>query len=61
MLMGSFETLLARAMFARSIRVLGWQPGAPKSPGARFSEKKCPDFFFEIHRTSDTSRLSLTP
>ena len=31
-------------MFARSIKVSGWQPGAPKIPGARFSEKKCPDF-----------------
>ena len=52
------ESLLARAVLTRSIRVLGWQPGAPKIPGARFSEKKCPDFF-EIHRTSDTSRGSL--
>ena len=51
------ESLLARAVLTRSIRVLGWQPGAPKIPGARFSEKK-PDFF-EIHRTSDTSRGSL--
>ena len=36
--------LLAREMIARSIKVLGWQPRAPKNPGARFSEKKCPDF-----------------
>ena len=26
----STESLLARAVFARSIRELGWQPGAPK-------------------------------
>ena len=36
--------LLAREVIARSIKVLGWQPRAPKNPGARFSEKKCPDF-----------------
>ena len=36
----STEILLARAVFARSIKVLGWQPGVPKSPGARFSKKK---------------------
>ena len=53
MLMGSLETLPARAMFARSIKVSGWQPGAPQSPVARFSEKK--RLFFEIHRTSNTS------
>ena len=34
------ESLLAEAVLTRSIRVLGWQPGAPKIPGARFSEKK---------------------
>ena len=28
--MDSTERLLARAEFARSIKVLGWQPGAPK-------------------------------
>ena len=39
MLMGSLETLPARAMFARSIKVSGWQPGAPQSPVAQFSEK----------------------
>ena len=27
---GSKEVLIARAVFARSINVLGWQPGAPK-------------------------------
>ena len=31
LLMGSTEPLLARAVFARSIEVFGWQPGAPKS------------------------------
>ena len=38
--MVSIESLLASAVFARSIKVLGWQPGAPKSPGAGFSKKK---------------------
>ena len=38
--MVSMEFLLASAVFARSIKVLGWQPGAPKIPGTRFSEKK---------------------
>ena len=42
--MVSTELLLATSIFARSIKVLGWQSGAPKIPGARFSEKKCPDF-----------------
>ena len=42
--MVSTESLLARSVFTRSIRVLGWQPGAPKIPGARFFEKKYPDF-----------------
>ena len=59
MLMGSLETLPARAMFARSIKVSGWQPGAPQSPVARFSEKKNV-LFFEIHRTSNTSMGSAT-
>ena len=40
----STEPLLAISVFARSIKVLGWQSGAPKITGARFSEKKCPDF-----------------
>ena len=34
------ESLLAGAVFTRSIKVFGWQPGAPKIPGTRFSEKK---------------------
>ena len=36
---GFTEPLWARAVFRRSIRVLGWQPWAPKLTGARFSEK----------------------
>ena len=57
--MVSTETLLARAVFTRLIRVLGWQPGAPKFREHEFP-KKNPDFFFEIHRTSDTSMGSLS-
>ena len=52
--MGSTELFLAGAMFARSNKVSGWQPGAPKSREHDFPKKKCPDFF-EIHRTSETS------
>ena len=37
--MVSTKFLLARAVFTRLIRVLGWQPGTPKTPGAQFSEK----------------------
>ena len=37
--------------------MLGWQPGAPKSPGAQFSKKK--RLTFEIHRTSETSMDSV--
>ena len=33
------ESLLARAVFTRSIKVLGWESGAPKIPGAQFSQK----------------------
>ena len=40
MLMGSFETLLAGAAFGRSIKVFGWQPGAPKSREHDFPKKK---------------------
>ena len=32
--------LLARAVFTRSVKVLGWQPGAPKSPEQDFPKKK---------------------
>ena len=42
--MVSTEHLLARSIFTRSIKVLGWESGAPKIPGAQFSQKKCPDF-----------------
>ena len=50
--MVSTEAVPARAVFARSIKMLGWQPGAPK-----FREHDLPKktYFFEIHRTSDTS------
>ena len=37
------EPLLARAVFVKSIKVLGWQPGAPKSREHDFP-KKCPNF-----------------
>ena len=50
---GSTGSLLVRAMFARSIKVHGLQPGAPKSREHDFPKKKRP--FFEIHRTSDSS------
>ena len=42
--MGSLKTLVARAMFARSIQVSGWQPGAPKPREHDFPKKKRPDF-----------------
>ena len=51
--MVSTEALLTRAMFAKSIKGLGWQLGAPKSREHDFP-KKCPNFF-GIHRSSDTS------
>ena len=38
--MGFKELLLARAVFPRSIKVIGWQPGAPKSREHVFPEKK---------------------
>ena len=34
------EPLLARAVFAGSNKVLGWQPGAPKSREHDFPKKK---------------------
>ena len=49
--------LLVRAVIARSIIVLGWHTGH-KIPRVRLSEKKPPDFF-ENHRTSDTSLVSV--
>ena len=51
------ESLLARAVFTRLNRVLGWQPGAPKPREQDFPEKSC--FLFEILRTSDTSLVSV--
>ena len=40
--MGFMEPLLARAEFTRSIRVLGWQPAAPKPREHDFPKKKRP-------------------
>ena len=37
--MGYTEPLLARAVFAKSIKVLGWQPGAPKFREHDFPKK----------------------
>ena len=37
--MVSTESLLARAVFTRSIRELGWQPGAPKPREHDFTKK----------------------
>ena len=55
----SKDPLLASAVFARSIKVFGWQPGAPKFREHDFPKKKsC--FFFEFHRTSDTSMGSVS-
>ena len=56
--MGFMERLLASAEFTRSIRVLGWQPGAPKPLEHEFPKKT--SYFFEIHRTSDTSMGSVS-
>ena len=50
------ELLRATSVFARSIKVLGWQPGSPKSLEHEFPKKNVPNFF-EIHRTSDTSMV----
>ena len=47
------ESLVARANFTRSIKLLGWKPGAPKSREHEFPKKKRPTF--EIHRNSDAS------
>ena len=43
--MVSTEPLLARSIFTGSIKVLGWESGAPKIPGAQFSQKKNVLFF----------------
>ena len=42
--MGFTETLLARAVFAKSIKVIGWQAGAPTSREHDFPKKKRPFF-----------------
>ena len=42
--MVSTEFLLARAVFTRLIRVLGWQPGTPKLREHDFPKKKRPNF-----------------
>ena len=39
MRMGSTGLFQARAVFAKSIKVLGWQPGAPKSREHDFPKK----------------------
>ena len=54
----STESLLARAVFTRLNRVLGWQAGIPKPREHDFPEKK--SYLFEIHRTSDTSTGSVS-
>ena len=46
MQMGFTERLLARAVFAMSIKVLGWQPGAPKIREHDFTGKKKKRHFF---------------
>ena len=56
--MVSTEPLLARAVFTKSIKVLGWQRGTPKTREQDFPKKNV--LFFEIHRTSDTSMGSLS-
>ena len=38
--MVSTESLIARAVFTRSIRELGWQPGAPKPREHDFPKKR---------------------
>ena len=58
MRVGFTTPLLARAVFTRSIRELGWQPGAPKLREHYFPKKT--SYFFEIHRTSDTSKGSVS-
>ena len=50
--MGFTDRLLARAVFAMSIKVLGWQPGTPNFQEHDFPKKM---LLFEIHRTSDSS------
>ena len=54
----SKELLLASAVFARSIKVLGWQAGVPNFREHDFPKKK--SCFFETHRTIDTSMGSVS-
>ena len=56
--MASKKPLLAKALFARSIKVFKWQP-APQYPWSTSFRKKNLLIFFEIHRTSDTSMGSV--
>ena len=56
--MVSTESLLARALFTRLIRMFGWQPGTTKPREYDFPKKT--SYFFEIHRTSDTSMGSVS-
>ena len=49
----------SQSSVCRSIKVLGWQPGAPKSREHDFPKKKHPTF--EIHRKSDASMGSVAP
>ena len=58
MRMVSTESLLARAVFTKSIKVLGWQARAPKHGSTIFRRKNV--LFFELHRTSDTSSVSVS-
>ena len=55
--MVSTQSVLAKAVFPRSIKVFGWQPGAPKSREHDFPKKKRPTF--ENYRTSDASMGSV--
>ena len=51
------EHLLAKAVCTRSIKVLGWQPGAQKTREHGFPTKR--RVFFETHQTSDSSMGSV--
>ena len=52
------EVLVARAVFTKSIKLLGRQPGAPNSREHVFPGKNV--LFFENYRTSDTSMGSVS-
>ena len=51
------EHLIAKAVCTMSIKMLGWQPGAPKYREHDFPTKRRD--FFETHRTSDSSMGSV--